>query len=106
MRVECKNCGCRIGEMAAYSGLGCVLRLLCGVVPGYLVVLLVTNVVRHIRPAELALAVLCAGLLIWAYCLFWVFCPGFFSWWKHRKTPCPKCGQRRWTWGFTEGWGL
>lgn len=104
MRVVCKNCGCRIGEMSAFDGPGSLLRLLCGALVFYLAAWGVRYGAVPLRPASLALAVVVGGLGVGLGALFWAFCPGFFFWWEHRKTPCPECGQRRWTWGFTEGW--
>jgi hypothetical protein len=28
------------------------------------------------------------------------------EWIAVRRKPCPRCGQRRWSWGFTGGFGL
>jgi hypothetical protein len=49
-------------------------------------------------PALLVLSVLLAFPLNWLLELLeWLA----FYWRK-----CPQCGQRKWSWGFVEGWGL
>ena len=30
----------------------------------------------------------------------------FFEWFVFCRRKCPKCGSRRWSWGFTRGFGL
>lgn len=104
MRVECKNCGCRIGTMSAFDGPGWSLRLVCGALVSYLAAHGARSSVQQLGSGWLSLLLLLVGLVVGLGALFWAFCPGFFFWWEHRKTPCPECGKRRWTWGFTEGW--
>lgn len=106
MRVECRGCGCRIGEAGALSGVGAVRRFACGAGVSYAAAALTRHFAPALRPEWLAWVIVSAGLLGSLYALFWAFCPGFYFWWKYRKTACPGCGQRRWTWGRLEGFGV
>jgi hypothetical protein len=107
MRVECKNCGCRIGEVEAMGCLVYVIRLALAevvVLPFLAGAKLVFK--KQIIPPGLDLPLMVAVLVVPPFLLFWAFCPGYFEWLRYRKEVCPKCGQSRWSWGFSEGWGL
>ena len=108
MRVECKNCGCRIGEMGAISCVGLMIRLFVA----EMMIVIPAQASKYLPPKVwslpfgLDLDLLLVMVVYTLYWLFWGFCPGYFSWRRHRKTECPQCGKRNWSWGISEGWGL
>lgn len=105
MQVKCRNCGQVIGEAEASCGLGCLFRL---AVPLFALEALAFAVRHALRIHSLPhawprLALLGIGWLLLTF-QFWF--TGYAVKLRYTFVKCPSCGARKWSNGYTSGFGL
>lgn len=104
MRVECKNCGERIGQVEAMASWVPVARIWLAVIVLFIYFCCIRAVpTHHFSEFE---PWLLAGSVVSFYFVFCLLAPGWATWLRYCRTRCPKCGARSWTKGMYEGWGL
>jgi hypothetical protein len=106
MRVRCENCGHLRGTPSAQTGCATLAR---AGLPVYLCLLLgppAANRLRHV-PLERSWPALLFGALLLLAVALWCWMPaGVQCRWVLGRRACEACGQRRWSDGFHEGFGM
>lgn len=105
MQVKCQKCGYVKGKPEASCGLGCLFSLAVTLFSSAPLAFAVRHTLRaHSLPHDWPrLALLGAGWLLLAFELCF---PGPAAKLHHLFVKCPHCGARKWSNGYTSGFGL
>ena len=106
MIYKCRNCAHKEwrGILPATS-CGMLLFLLMGIAAGLLAFILPKGFIQGLGGWKwLAIPILPVAVFLIAFIMNLVL--EAIEWLAYCRRKCPQCGCRRWTWGFTEGFGL
>ena len=106
MRIRCLDCGHLRGEPSASACWTSMLNFLCPLFTFSLLAPLGRRILER-APLERSWPVIVPGALVLLAVTLWCWIPaGILTRWILGRRPCPDCGQRKWSNGFYEGFGL